>query len=88
MSQSEDVAYNTNTGNRLQIYTLGYESHSRNPGDKKKILKNLMQNVRRYSENVQATKVKDQQKAQKWLKHTFQILGQSQDVSTNETSLN
>jgi len=32
MSQSEDVAYNTKTGNCLQTYALGYDSHSTNPG--------------------------------------------------------
>jgi hypothetical protein len=46
-----------------------------------------MQNGRRYSENVQATKVKVQQN-KKWLKHAFKILGQLQDVTTNEASPN
>jgi len=36
ISQSGGVAYNTKTGNCLQKYALGYESHSTKPGVQKR----------------------------------------------------
>ena len=53
--QSEEMAYHTKIGKGLQTYSLCYESHSTKPGDTKK-----KQNGRRYSENVQAAKGKEQ----------------------------
>jgi len=56
--QSDELAYITNTANCLQTYALRYEFHSTKPGDEY-IYKTFMQNGRRYSENVQATKGED-----------------------------
>ena len=49
--------------------------------------KNFMHKWRRYSENVQTTKGKDQT-CKKLLKNAFQTHGQSQGVTTNEASPN
>jgi len=59
MLQAEKVAFYTKTANCLQPYALRYECHSTKPGDEKKnIRKNFILNGRRYSENVQGTKLK------------------------------
>jgi len=60
--------------NCLQFYALSYDSHSTKTSDQKKIIrKNLVQNGRRYSENVQAKKVKDLQRHKNGLNMPFKF---------------